>query len=1076
MIGPESLADLSLAEKRILLARLLQEKAQDRSLFPLAHNQRGLWFLYQLDRTSSAYNVWYPSRIRSAIDLGAFRRAIQVMVDRHGSMRTTYEERAGQLLQRVHERIPVPFEVVDASSWSEAEVRQRVEEEMHRPFDLEHGPLLRIHLFSRSAEDHVFVLTAHHVTCDFWSLVVIVDELRLLYPAECQGKPLPLPPLARSYRDFVRWQADMLAGPEGERLWSYWERQLAGVPSVLDLPTDRPRPPLLRTGGVLARCLLDRDLVGRLKAVAQREQVTLNTVLLSAFAVLLGRWSGQDDFLIGCPFTGRSRPEFERVVGYFINLLPVRVRLGPELTVRDLLRQVGATVLDAMQHQDYPFPLLVDRLKIQRNPSRPPLVQVTFALDKAHRVGDAVGRRFAGQAEAIVNVGGLQTETYSVEHRACPIDLEVALEEEAGIVEGIVRGNTDLFDPGTMARLVGHYLTLLEGITRTQARSASAGTGPGRPVAGAPGLCGADSSDPSGLSCRVAELPWLTEAERRQVLYDWNDTRFDYPRLCLHQPFEQQAAKTPEAVAVRSDRGVLTYAELDHRANRVAERLRRLGVGPGTLVALCLERSPEMVAAILGVLKAGAAYVPLDPSSPALRLRTILDEARAPVLLAHPDRTVAGWQEAANEEGLTFLTSAANPPPAQAWRPPTPRDLAYVIFTSGSTGRPKGVLVEHAAICNTLHWHVNVLKISPGDRVLFVLPYFFDASLCHLFPALWAGAELVLPEPGEERDPLPLLQRISRERVTVLPCGPGMHRLLLTGPMRESCRSVRLLCTGGEVMPAELLAQLFEQVDAPLCNLYGPTEVAVDATSWLARPDEPLPALLPIGRPLHNVRVYVLDEEQKPVPVGIPGELYVGGAGLARSYLNDPQLTAERFVPDPYASQPDARMYRTGDRCRRLPDGNLVFLGRLDQQIKVRGYRVEVSEIEAALESAPGVKEAVVLTDAEQMVAFVTPRPGEEPDPAGLRRYLKDRLPEYMLPAGFLVVPALPRTSTGKVDRKALPTHLALASRPARPTYRRQLPWSSSWRSCSATCCSLSKLASATTSSSWAATRSRRPC
>ncbi len=1010
---PESLTGLSLEEKRALLARLLQEKA--RAVFPLAHNQRGLWFLYQMDPTSSAYNIWYAARIRSSIDPAAFRRAFQTLIDRHPAMRTTFDERDGELVQRVHEKVTLPLEVVEASSWSEEELRHHVEEEAHRPFDLQRGPLLRLFLFRRSADESVFLLAAHHILGDFWSLVVTVDELHALYPAECSGTPLKLPPLPISYRDFVSSQKDLLDSPAGDRLWSYWERQLEGVPEVLELPFDRPRSPQLTTRGAVHRFQLPADLVRRLRALGERERVTLYPVLLSAFAVLLARSSGQDDFLIGAPFVGRSRPGFEQLVGYFINMLPLRMRLAGDPSFPDLLRQTAATVVDALQHQDYPFQLLVERLKVTREASRAPLIQVTFALDRTHRPGDAVGLLSeATQGNGRVTAAGFRTEPYTVAERSCPTDLEVVLEEVDGTVEGIARFNTDLFDAGTIARLVEHYRTLLEEIA----------TDPDRPV---------------------LHLPWMAEAERHRVLVEWNQTRFDHPRgQCLHELVEQQAAKTPEAVAVRSSRGPLSYADLDAQANRIADRLRDLGVRPGVLVPLSLHRSPEMIAAILGTLKAGGAYVPLDPNCPAERLRTVLEETQATVLLTQPGRSVSGcsFPVADEAEGLTYL--AVTPSSLAAANRPTASDLAYVIYTSGSTGRPKGVMVEHASVCHTVRWQSAALGIGHDDRMLLLLPYHFDASIAVIFPALASGAELVLAEPGEERDPSLILERMATHRVTLLPIVPGSLRLLLDGPFRECGRWLRWIFCGGEAMPSDLPARLFEQLDVRLCNLYGPTEATVNTTWWSCQCGDTLPAIPPIGRPIHNVQVYLLDRHRQPVPIGIPGELYVGGAGVARGYLNDPELTAERFLDDPFASAPGGRLYRTGDRGRFLADGNIEFLGRSDDQVKVSGYRIEPGEIEAVLETMPGVQQAVVVaaTDRgsrQRLIGYVVPRSGDEQalrevGPSGLRRFLRERLPEYLVPSAFVVLSNLPRTTTGKVDRKALPTSLGPRTRSDRPS------------------------------------------
>jgi amino acid adenylation domain-containing protein len=997
---PRSLAGLSLAEKRMLLAELLQERAnQSATVFPLSHGQRGLWFLYQMDRQSPAYNVCYPSRIRSPLDLAAFRRAVQSLIDRHPSLRTTFEEHNGTLLQRVHERPWLPLEVTDASSWTEELLRTRLEAEAHRPFDLEQGPLVRMHLFVRAPDDSVFLMCVHHIIGDFWSLVLVIEEMQVLYPAECAGRPAALPPPGGHYRDFVRWQAELVAGVAGARHWSYWQQQLAGVSVVLDLPADRSRPPMASHRGGSEAWRVEPELTRRLKALAASAGVTLYTTLLAAFQVLIGRYTGQDEFLVGSPFAGRNRPDFEGVIGYFINLVPMRADLSGDPPFRTLLGKLSATVLDALEHQDCPFPLLVERLKVERDLSRAPLVQVSFTLEKVHRAQQlGAWRFFQPPPGAKLSVGGLEIERYYLEHRSCQLDLEMVIEDADGTLEGMMRYSSDLFEPETVRRMVGHYLTLLQSI----------------------------ADDPERC---LSDLPCLTERERRLVLEDWNRTDVVFPPgMCLHHLFERQVARTPTALAVCGDDRSITYAELERWSNRLAHRLHRMGIGPGDFVALYLERSSAMIAAILSTLKAGAAYVPLDLGTPAERLRLVLADTGAPVLLSQ--RSVLHRLPECGIAPICVDDPAADSEEDDESRPPDSGlcsdDLAYVIYTSGSTGRPKGVMVEHRAIANTVAWRDKDLPIYLHDRVLFNMPYTFDPSLCTIFPTLAVGARLILAAPGEEYEPHRLIERVIRDGVTILESPPPILRLMLDDPLFAACGTLRWVCCGGEAMPRDLPRRLVDQLDVTLYNLYGPTEAAVDTTWWTCRRDDPRPAV-PIGRPIANTRVYVLDAKRQPVPPGVPGELYIGGAGLARGYLNDPGATAARFVPDAFVASPGARLYRTGDRCRWLSDGTIDFLGRLDDQVKVRGFRVELGEVEATLLSHPQVREAAVTAhtsggETRLIAYFAGHTASTPPTPQTLRDHLKRHLPGYMVPASFVLLESLPRTTGGKVNRRALPS------------------------------------------------------
>jgi amino acid adenylation domain-containing protein len=990
------IAPLSAQEKRALLAQMLRRKAEEsRPEYPLSYGQRALWFFQQLAPASPTYNEAFAWRVRFGdFDVQTLARLASALSERHPILRTTYAVKDGRPVQRVGRGVAFTPEVTDASSWSPEELQARLVEVAGRPFDLERGPVFRFHVFRRGPQESILLTAVHHIAVDLWSMVVLMQELQALYLAQKLGLPADLPPLACQYPDFVRWQAQMLAGPEGERLWAYWQKKLGGGLPVLDLPTDRPRPPVRGYRGQAHNFHLSTALTARLKELARREQTTLFTTLLAALQALLARYSGQDDVLVASPMAGRARREFEGVVGMFTNAVVLRGDLSGDPTFRDFLGRARRTVLEALEHQDFPFSLLVERLAPDRDPGRTPLCDVLFVMQKPHRfeaerkthtAAGAYGVLSDEQQGARLSLGGDLIELLPLEYGMARFDLELLMFEAGGALAGSLRYDSDLFEPATVARMVGHFETLLAAV----------------------------AADPAA---RLSALPLLSAAQRRQLVVEWNDTFTDEPGpACAHELFEARAERTPEAVAVVSGDRRWTYRELNDHANRLARYLRGLGVGRDCLVGLCVERSPETIAGLLGILKAGGAFVPLDPTYPRERLAFLSRDARVPVLLTEqrllgrlPEtgaRVVcldADWEQIARE-------SPADLEPAAG-----PDDLAYVIYTSGSTGAPKGVMVAHRGLCNLARAQIRAFDVRPDSRVLQFAPLSFDASVSEIFMALGAGAALHLAAPAEQMPGPDLVGLLRRQAITTLTLPPSALAVLPDADLP----ALRSLIVAGEACPADLLARW-----APgrrFFNAYGPTEVSVCATiaecSDGIRPP-------PIGRPIANTTVYVLDRRLRPVPAGVAGELYVGGVGLARGYLGRPALTADRFVPDPFG-RPGGRLYRTGDRARWRADGQLEFLGRLDQQVKVRGFRVELGEVEAALAQHPGVRHAAVVVREDgsgdrSLVACVV---GREPAPtaAELRSFLEQKLPGHLIPSAFVALDALPLTPSGKVDRRAL--------------------------------------------------------
>jgi amino acid adenylation domain-containing protein len=957
--------------------------------YPLSHGQRAMWFQHQV-APGSVFNPVHAVRIRSDLDISLLRGAFQVLVDRHPMLRTTFVSREGEPVQLIHEQGEVDFHQEDASEWSEEDLNERLAEEAHRVFDLERGPLLRVHVFSRSPTEHVLMLAAHHIVVDLWSLAVLISELGILFTSpDGLGS---LPPLGLHYPDYVKWQTEMLAGPGGEELWDYWRTKLAGELPVLDLPTDRPRPSVQTHRGASESLWLDVELTKELKEFSESYGVTLYMTLLASFNVLLYRYSGQEDLIIGTPTTGRSRAELMDLVGYFVNPVALRSQLSAGLAFSEFLGQVRQTVVEAVDHQDYPFALLVEKRQPDRDPSRLPISQVMFILQRAHLLYDEGLSKFAvGMDGMRMELAGLALESVNVEQRMAPFDLTLMMAEADEGLAASMTYNTDLFDAATIQRMLGHYRTLLEQVV----------------------------ADPDQ---RVSAMSLLTDTERRQMLADWNDTTANYPRdRCVHELFEAQVERTPENDAVIFEDERLTYRELNRRANQLSHYLRRIGVGPETVVGISVNRSTEMVVGLLGILKAGGAYLPLDPAYPRERLAFMLDDARVPVLLTQ-ERLVDGLPMSGSQ--TVRLDADRGPVARESYENPndvvTPENLAYVIYTSGSTGRPKGVSLQHGGLANLVAAQTEAFGVEAGSRVLQFASLSFDASVSETFMALLTGATLCLARQDVLASVSGLRQLLHDHAITTVTLPPSLLSVLPS----EGLPSLRTVISAGEACSPDIVARW--SPGRRFFNAYGPTEATIGPT--LHPVDYVIDGVnnVPIGRPIPNIQVYVLDRCLQMVPIGVPGELYIGGVGLARGYLNRPGLTAQKFIAHPLSDDPGARLYGTGDLARYRSDGTIEFLGRIDHQVKVRGFRIELGEIEAVLERHPALQRAFVLAREgelgdERLVAYVVPGDYPKPTVPELRGFLGAKLPRYMIPSSFVTMEALPLTPSGKVDRKALP-------------------------------------------------------
>jgi amino acid adenylation domain-containing protein len=956
------------------------------SAFELSAGQEALWFLHQAAPESAAYNTAVALRLRGSLERAKLRQILARVAARHPLLRASFALEGSRPTLRIAPSAVPELREVDAAGWSAERLEREVAADYQRPFQLERGVMFRATLFTVTADDQVLLLGAHHIVGDAWTNWVLLDELRQLLAGATM-----LPPVAGTYADFVRWQQTLLAGAEGERLWAFWQRELAGEVTALALPTDFPRPPVLTPHGASAPLAVSAATWEKIRVVARAQGATPFSVLLAAFYIFLHRHTGQEEIIVGSPTSGRSRPEFAGVVGYFVNPVPMRACVAGRMAFADFLATVKRTVLGALAHADFPLPLLVERLKLPRDPSRPALFQTLFVFQKPPQT-DSRGDALTSAGATRAAWGGLDVAEFPLAQMEGQFELTLELFEDRG---GSLKYNTALFAPETVTRMAQRFTTLLDAIVADPARP-------------------------------IDDLPLMAAEERQRVVHGWNDTPADYPQqICLHELIAQQVARTPDAPALTFEGETLTYRQFDERANRLAHWLRRNGVRADTLVGVCAERSLELVVALLGIIKAGGAYVPLDPGYPRERLAFMTEDSAVALVLTQakfaeelrasgvrPLRLDADWAEIAREP--------AHAPASET----TPDHLAYMIYTSGSTGRPKGATNTHRAIVNRLLWMQDAYRLTAADTVVQKTPFSFDVSVWEFFWPLLTGARLVVAKPGGHQDAAYLADLVARERVTTMHFVPSMLQVFVEQPGLARCMALRQVFCSGEALPFELQERFFARHAAELHNLYGPTEAAVDVTFWKCERGATR-RIVPIGRPIARTQIHVLDARLQPVPVGVAGELHIGGIGLARGYHRRAELTAEKFIPDPFGA-PGSRLYKTGDLARWLPDGAIEYLGRLDHQVKLRGFRIELGEIETALTRQPGVREATVIVHEDRsgekaLTAYLVAANGAAPSAAELRRALRASLPDYMVPADFVVLPALPLSPNGKVDRRALP-------------------------------------------------------
>ncbi|NEP33691.1 amino acid adenylation domain-containing protein [Moorena sp. SIO3B2] len=963
-------------------------------VIPLSFAQQRLWFIEKMGLSSNAYNMPLILHLVGKLDYIALEKSINQIIARHETLRTTFSEINGTPGQIIKSYFELELPIIDLTgltpSQQTTKLQQLLQQENEQIFNLEVDPPIRAQLFQLGTTENILQITLHHIASDGWSLTVLPKELSAIYTATLEDKASPLPSLPIQYADFAVWQRNYLQAQTLETQLSYWKQKLQNLPQ-LQLPKDHPRPPVQTFNGAGIPINIPAALTSKVKQLTQNQGTTLFMTLLAVFKVLLSRYSGQEGIAVGSPIANRNRSEIEGLIGFFVNSLVMYTDLGGDPSFTEVLNRVKQTALEAYGHQDIPFEKLVEELQPERSLSQSPLFQVMFAVQQSEILKPSFSL-------PNLEVGWYEEVEAEMTVRT---DMELHLWPVGEEIKGFCAYNRDLFEPQTISRMVSHYENLLSALVET----------PEQPI---------------------SKLPLMKEAELDQILVEWNNTKTDYPKdKCIHQLFEEQVQKNPDAVAIVFEEQKLTYSQLNCKANQLANYLQKLGVVPEMLVGICVERSVEMVVGLLSILKAGGAYVPLDPNYPKERLNYMVEDAQLSILLTqekwqhHLSETIASVICLDTDEEIISQQSQQMPE-----NQVTANHLAYVIYTSGSTGKPKGVTIPHQGvvrlICNN-----NYVQLEPTDRVAQVSNTSFDAATFEIWGALLHGAVVVVITKSLLLSPQEFVNYIKQEKITTLFLTTALFNQLAYS-VPEAFSNLKNLLFGGEAVDPKSVKQVVDQ-GAPerLLHVYGPTENTT-FSSWY-KVTEVLEGAtnLPIGKPISNTQIYILDSQLQPVPIGVPGELHIGGDGLATGYHNRPELTAEKFISNPFDKSQATRLYKTGDLARYLPDGNIEFIARIDHQVKIRGYRIETGEIETVLNSYPQVQKTVVVAREDNsgnkgLVAYLvleseTPEVSDTEKIEKMKQYLKQGLPEYMIPSRFVLLSQLPLTPNGKVDRKALP-------------------------------------------------------
>lgn len=1030
--GPERILSsqvvAQISQHKSKIKQLLLQRQEPSHAQPLSFGQKALWYIQSGEPACSAYNTAFAVRIRSRIDINVLQHVLQKLAARHSSLRTTFPLQNGLPVRMVHGYDEIYIERTDASNLCWEELRDQIATSHKRPFLVESGPLVRLHLFSRSSTDHILLFSIHHLCTDFWSGTILLHEVAILYEAERSGSVPALPILTHQYQDYIEWQNDLLAGPQGDLLWHYWRQQLHSDVPIIHLPIDHPRPRRQSYNGDYCYFTISPQLTHKIKNFGQSSGLTLYMILLAAFQVFLHYYTQQDDIIVGSPVAGRSRSEFNNIVGYFVNMLAMRTNCSGNPRFTALLKQVRATVLSALDHQDYPFSMLVQRLQLQREASHPPLYQADFILQKPQRSAEYAPLLYGGNQRKTLTWGSLNIEPFKVPQQAAQCDLTLEMIDDLDSLPAVFKYNSDLFDASTIARMAKHFVTLLEDLAANPDR-------------------------------KISEYSLLGEDERQHILVEWNNnivpdaskkkpSNDELLNCTLTSIFENQAQRTPDTIALLFENRKISYRELNEQANQLAHQMLSMEVKLGMPVGICMDRSIEMIAGLLGILKVGAVYCPLEPDLPYDRRMCMVNESQTRVIITEykyrnkflTDQVMCLCMD--TDRQALAEQSGDNPQIDISAKIEQQNQQLYILFTSGSTGYPVGVLGRQRGTLNRLAWMWRSFPFKADDVCCFKTPVGFVGSVWEIFGGLLQGVPTVILSDAVVHDPSQLVDALARFRVTRIKMTPSLLRLLLEviPDLPAQLPDLQQWEISGEVLTPDVVRRFHKMMpERRLLNLYGSTEDSADVTACCVQTDVDS-APIPIGHPIANTRVYIVDKYLHAVPIGVTGELCVVGAGLAAGYLNKPELTASRFVPNPFP-QPLAdmtsetcRLYKTGDLARYRPDGTIDFMGRKDSQVKLRGFRIESGEIEAVLLGHPDVRECIVslredVPNDKRLIAYIVLDKKKTSQHTfdgsfflrELRTILQEKLPTYMMPADLVILSKLPLNCHGKVDVRQLP-------------------------------------------------------